>query len=745
MLAKQLELALKLTQEEHSTAFERFANGFLVHDYPELEAIGGKKDRGIDARVVAGDSGNGILVVQSCVSPQARARTKILSTIEKLKGNIPPTFVYCTSATVGITLDETKTELRQRFKTVLEVCDAPWFVQRVFSSEDRIRLCEAYAADVLRPLLEDVAPDKLYSEILSDAEERIATQYLEAHSLDRARGRNLTKALFDALIMFVLRDSDPQEKLLAEEDIIESICTMFPTGHRTRIGEITRPRIQHLVSKDILKHHQKDDRYALSYAHRERLKGQLSLLEQREIAFRASLKEAVSWTIETNEIDYECDAEHLIQVGHNCLLWYMREQGRQLQDPVQHLLNLMNTEELVSQYLARGKVKLNNPQADHTIVMDILPTAIYRIITSKEPDIRSYLRSKSDVFVVQAFLQSTPDVQKACAKLFGRDVIYVDTTVLIHCTAELYSVEASRQLISTLDTARKLNIKIKTFRSFVQEFVAHLKGPVLLEWLNHFQGAASQTQMARLNVAPKLIRVFSEFGALYGGTVSQIVHDIVGSVNMEQNAIEFLQEEFGIMTEDVPSLFDDSDRQEWQSIFGIWLGAKRQSPRMSQDRFELLVRNDTNSYVGIRTLRRDTKMEGENYGPKIWMLTLDRMYWRIPELIDRKDDFSYHVAMSMDYLANFVATLASMSSSIKDDFSLPATLITEENAFIPRELQEIATAEWQKNAPKYIKVRKIRELVHKTKTYLGGLDLSEDLSDEFDVPITSAGEEIQNA
>jgi hypothetical protein len=37
----------------------------------------------------------------------------------------------------------------------------------------------------------------------------------------------------------------------------------------------------------------------------------------------------------------------------------------------------------------------------------------------------------------------------------------------------------------------------------------------------------------------------------------------------------------------------------------------------------------------------------------------DRMYWRMPELLGKKDDFSYHVAMSMDYLANFVATLAS--------------------------------------------------------------------------------------
>jgi hypothetical protein len=54
-MSNKLDKAFRLTDEEHSQAFERFANAFLVDDYPELEALGGKKDQGMDARIYAED------------------------------------------------------------------------------------------------------------------------------------------------------------------------------------------------------------------------------------------------------------------------------------------------------------------------------------------------------------------------------------------------------------------------------------------------------------------------------------------------------------------------------------------------------------------------------------------------------------------------------------------------------------------------------------------------------------------
>src|SRR5271157_4922812 len=104
----KLVKAFKVTEEEHADAFERFANAFLVDDYPELNALGGKKDKGMDAYIYDTKVGKVVMVVQSCVSPASRARTKVLGTINKLRANnlLPEVFIYCTSDNIGTELDE---------------------------------------------------------------------------------------------------------------------------------------------------------------------------------------------------------------------------------------------------------------------------------------------------------------------------------------------------------------------------------------------------------------------------------------------------------------------------------------------------------------------------------------------------------------------------------------------------------------------------------------------------------------
>ncbi len=95
----KLVKAFKVTEEEHADAFERFANAFLVDDYPELKALGGKKDKGMDAYIYDDEAAKAVIVLQSCVSPASRARTKVLGTIKKLEDNNlrPEIFIYCTS------------------------------------------------------------------------------------------------------------------------------------------------------------------------------------------------------------------------------------------------------------------------------------------------------------------------------------------------------------------------------------------------------------------------------------------------------------------------------------------------------------------------------------------------------------------------------------------------------------------------------------------------------------------------
>ena len=119
--------------------------------------------------------------MQSCVSSASKARTKVLATIAKLKKNnnlLPEIFVYCTSDNVGTDLDETKKELRRDHKVTLDVCDAAWFVARHKTSLNRAAISEVFARETLEPFVRSLEPEKLYSLLLAENQQRVAVQYL---------------------------------------------------------------------------------------------------------------------------------------------------------------------------------------------------------------------------------------------------------------------------------------------------------------------------------------------------------------------------------------------------------------------------------------------------------------------------------------------------------------------------------------------------------------------------------------
>ena len=715
-MSEKLKNAFDLTREEHAGAFERYANAFLVDDYPELEALGGKKDGGMDARVYSNETGKTELVVQSCVSPETTARTKVLATIKKLTDNLPDTLIYCTSAVVGTALDETKRELRKNHKVTLEICDASWFTQRQRTSDNRLSYSEQYAKEVLAPILEELQPDKLYSRMLSHEEERIAIQYLEAMNLDRSRESNLTKNIFDGLIACVTRDSNPPHKAYSEEEIVSAVCAMFPSSHAERIRNTVPARINRLVKKKALHHDTAAGGYVLSFLHRKKVQDNIQKAQDQELAFLATLSSAVKATAEDKEIDYEFSAEGIVEIGHQCVLWYLNEQS-DMSNPSSDLLNILNTEKLVETYLDKAghPSRQKSEVIDRDIILDLLPHALYVTLNSEDQELARYLRSKADLFIIRSFLQVTPEVQQACRKLLSRDILYLDTTILIWCIAESYYLsERRRPLLETLKAAKSLGFKLRTWVSYIEELVSHLEGPVLLEWQNHFQGVPKDRLEPLLRTAPTLLRVFHRWVEAEGGSLEDIVENIIGKTNVLENAAEFLKAEFGIQSQDFP--LGGGLNEEKQRIYGEWLNKKRRHKEMSEDRFNILVQNDVESYVAILNLRRRSRPEGPNYGQKIWYLTFDRMPARIARALSPEQKADYDITMSLSYLMNCVATLANVGERNISNELLPATTILDESEMVPSEIRAHYQAEWNPKDKKYLRERRLRDAIHQLKT-----------------------------
>lgn len=715
----KLVKAFKVTEETHADAFERFANAFLIDDDPDLKAVGGKKDKGMDAYVYDTEAGRVIAVVQSCVSPASKARTKVLNTIERLKENdlLPPTFIYCTSANIGTELDATIRELRRDYKVALEVRDAAWFVARHQTSQNRAAISDAYARETLEPFVRSLQPDKLYSLVLDEDRQRVAVQYLEAVNLDRSRNSNLTKGIFDALIACVTRDSNPPAKVYSEDAITTAICGMFPAGHSPRIKEIVPGRIQHLVHKKALHLNKPAGGYVLSFQFREKVQANIQKAQERELAFLTALGAAVKETAEEREVDYEFSIEKVVEIGHQVVLWYLREQGKVVSNPTAALLNILNAEKLLEEFLKwhpLPKPTAKQPLTEEQL-RDLLPRALFITLNTKDEEVSKYLRTKADLFIVHGFLQVTPDVQEACRKLLGGDILYLDTTIVIRCIAEYYSTGTRKPLLDTLNGAKQLGYQLRTWRPYIGELVSHLRNRVEKEWSNHYRHRRPQELAILLRTARTLIRVFSERANVDGRTLPDIVNEILGTTNEEENAVEFLKEVFGIITDDLPHLGGE-DEEVRGRVHEVWSKLKRRPEGIQEDRFLILVDNDVNSYVSILRLRRERKPEGPNYGHKIWYLSLDRMPWRIAPILSPKRDATYEVAMSFSYLMNCVATLAIAGKANIPSELIPATTILEESELVTDEIRAIYEKGFSPGDKPFLRVRKIRELTHQLKS-----------------------------
>jgi hypothetical protein len=718
-MSLKLIKAFKVTEEEHAGAFERFANAFMVDDYPEMKALGGKKDKGMDSYIFSDQSGKVAIVLQSCISPASKARTKVLGTIKKLQNNglLPTVLIYCTSVAIGTELDETKRELRSSYNVTLEVCDSPWFVARHLTSQSRAANCEAYAQQILDPFVRSLQPTQLYSLVLEKDQHRVAVQYLEAVNIDRSKDGNLTKGIFDGLIACVTRDSEPPTKAYSEEAIVTAICGMFPAGHGARIREIVPGRIKHLVNKKALHFNHQASGYVLSFEYKRKVQGNILKAQDLELGFLAALGEAVKKAAETLQVDYPFPTEQIVKIGHQVVLWYLREQGKIVSDPTSALLNILNAEKLLEEFLKLHPIPVPTAH-DHLTeaqLNDLLPPALFATLNTEEKEVRHYLRGKADLFIVHGFLQATPDVQEACAKLLGNDVLYLDTTILIRCIAEYYSSGVRKPLMETLEGAKRVGYQIRTWAPYINELVSHLRNRVLREWSNHYQSREPGQLKTLLHAARTLVRVFCERAIEDGRQFPDYVSEIIGDADHHENAKEFLKAVFGITTEELPD-FDESDHSDRCRVEEAWLQQKRRPENIQEDRFQILLKNDVDSYVSILKLRRGVKPDGPNYGHKFWYLSLDRTPWRVARVLSPEGDSIYDVAMSLSYLMNCVATLAITGKTNLPEELIPATTILEESNLVSQEIRSIYEQEVDFNEKPFLQARRLRALTHKLKS-----------------------------
>jgi len=83
----------------------------------------------------------------------------------------------------------------------------------------------------------------------------------------------------------------------------------------------------------------------------------------------------------------------VVEIGHQAVLWYLSESGKVVSDPTSALLNILNAEKLLEEFLKKHplpKPTRKEPLTEEQL-MDLLPHALFTTLNAKDEEVRKAL------------------------------------------------------------------------------------------------------------------------------------------------------------------------------------------------------------------------------------------------------------------------------------------------------------------------------------------------------------------
>lgn len=673
MTSNRFEFALEMVDGSDWRRFEKLASAFLVDEFPGLRTMaspGGDRGRDAEVFVLAGQSDT---MFQYSVAEDWKG--KIAATIATILRNHAGVqrLVYATSHQIGARADDLRSSAWNDHKIQLDMRDRSWFVERQDTSPARAEACDEFCTAIVDPILQQKQLVRTIATPLDREESKIALLQLALNSRDIETDRGLTKTCFEALVEAALHDTSAQE-LMSLEDIKAEVAAMVPSGAAGQVGDLvtsalTRLTVKHGPVKS------RDGKYHLSYQASEEWKNQTVdfLLDQQAL-----------------EEDLFSGAWGLASAPDNDGL---RTESIRLRGVLEHVL--MARGEAFAEVIGSGDPlqlttaeiveEIGRMQPNLRMTADDAAVALMRVLDGPSERTRRHLTRILDAYTLLAFLQQTPDVQKAFSRIFQEADIWLDTSAVLPLIAEkLLDDISDRTFTAMISAARESGMHFYVTDGVIEEVERHLnmciaraKSP---EWFGR---------------TPFLFAAYILSGRSEAEFLDWI-SEIRGEARPLLDVEEYLKYEFGIDKHSLAADADSADVDLRSTVMEHWLEAheaRRQSGGTWLDDGTLrrMVAVDVENAVGVIQLR---KRSGDSpLGYTAWWLTLDKNAYSLrkrlrEELSPRAPDSP---VLSPDYLSQ-ILRLGPLRKNLSPDarHALPLTTDRSRLDNIPPELIRIA-------------------------------------------------------
>ncbi|MES2986607.1 MAG: hypothetical protein V4808_01750 [Pseudomonadota bacterium] len=496
-----------------TTNFERFAQAFYgaVQDR-EFIPLGGVHDGGAEG-FDATDVGDPEIFEDETatsfiqVSKQATTRKKIRDTVKRLLeyGRNPRVLTYITSRVVA-DIDKEEALLSKELGCKIAIRDAKYIEVYINSNGATQGAFYSYLQPSISHLFSPGVAD-MGTETDKHVDRTLAV-FLRQEVDNRGSRSGLMESIADSLIIWALRDTDPdpaKRKLVGRAEILARIEAALPTSKAFMRGSLDH-RLQKMAAKDapggrMVRHYRKSDEFCLPYETRtivaienaddDLLKMQVScVFEDRLSGVAGATDDSLRAVI--------------VKVCHAALEKVFEHQGLQLAQFVQ---NSEQDDELYTDVAAFATTVIDTLDVTAATKEYIRRTALFilRGTFYSSTDIeRRYLGKLSRTYVLMLLLKNDPKVVQYFSSMAGKFSLYVGTDIIVRALSELYLEPESQTTVNLLKILKAAGSTLILSEKTVEEAATHIRRQIF-EYENAYEANDSKITVELVEYIDRLL------------------------------------------------------------------------------------------------------------------------------------------------------------------------------------------------------------------------------------------------
>jgi hypothetical protein len=338
--------------------------------------------------------------------------------------------------------------------------------------------------------------------------------------------------------------------------------------------------------------------------------------------------------------------------------------------------------------------------------LDLVPQTAEVILKKPTAAAVQYLGRVADAYYLLFALRESPEVLQVVSKVVGRSKILLDASTLVPCMAEILLPEDERRVTGLFKSALGSGTRLFVSQEAIDELLAVIRKARAIH-------ASDQAQGSHFGHSG-LLDAFNANQSRWNGGFLDFLDHFAGEEMPEDDLKLFLKHQ--LLVDFLPFSEERSklDHAVLEDV-AAKLKPARRSQGMDEAATDRLVRNDVTCLLLIEELRKaeDTT---DSYGFSWWWLTSDRAAYAL----DRSHRSPKAcVCMSPDFLLRYLS-IQPLPSTLKvsEARHLPLAVDIAVVGLLPQEIKIAVEAELTAAGilPKYMRVRKIRDLLNQAKS-----------------------------